>query len=137
MGFLFTWLAGQIIWPSVKFILGHLQWLGGLMNALGFRFFGAIIIFAGIAYEGFTLIGDLTIQATTQLSGLLNGALGGAASSVGSSSPTGDIGYYLSICNTFYPLDETVRMLAAMISLWVAIMAFRLIKMLIPFFAAP
>ncbi len=137
MGFLFTWLADTIIWPSVTFLLGHLKWLGGIMTAMGFRFWGVVFIGAGLAYEGFSLVGDLTIKGAQTMAGLLDGTFAGTANTVGSASPVGDLGYYLAICNTFYPLDETVRMCAAMITLWIAIFAFRLLKMAIPFFSAP
>ncbi len=110
-------------------IQGFFESLWKGIKDTGLQFWGVVVIAVTLVYQGFTLIGDLTIQAVQALTGIGNWAAGAPANNITDSS----LGTYFALANTIYPLDETVRLMAAMVvGVWVPIGIYRLIKSWLP-----
>src|ERR1700730_5554573 len=82
----------------------------------------AAIIIVGLAYAGLNLVGNMAIQAVTNLGhvfdhGFSPGYSGGASS------------YIFAVANTFLPLDEALRMMAAMVvGVWLPLGLYKFVK---------
>jgi hypothetical protein len=105
----------------------------GLWNAVvKFQVALWVVIIAVLyaAWRGLKLVGDLTI-------GAIQMGLSLVTEFDGWSAPCGaGIGNYLAIANTFYPLDETLQMIAALlVFVWMPIGIYRFIKSWIPMMA--
>jgi hypothetical protein len=99
------------------------------MRDFGVQFWGVIVIVAMLAWQGFTLIGDMTIKAAQAMLGLAN--WGAAAGSQGIQD--GTLSQYFAVANTIYPLDETVRLMAALVvGVWLPLGLYRAIKSWLP-----
>ncbi len=110
-------------------IQGFFESLWKGIRDTGLQFWGVVVIAVTLVYQGFTLIGDLTIQAVKALTGIGNWAAGAPANNITDSS----LSTYFALANTIYPLDETVRLMAAMVvGVWVPIGIYRLLKSWLP-----
>jgi hypothetical protein len=110
-------------------IQGFFESLWKGIKDTGLQFWGVIVITATLVWQGFTLIGDLTIQAVQALTGIANWATNAPANNIADST----LGSYFALANTIYPLDETVRLMASMVvGVWVPIGIYRLLKSWLP-----
>ena len=119
---LFLWL-GQTIANA----LGDAG-LWGAIKTLGTSFWAIAIFWVGLAYLALKLVGDLTIRAFQQLAVVLQHGVGSVGDPCG-----GALISFLAIANTFFPLDEMIRLFFQLIvGIWLPIGIYRLIKSFIP-----
>jgi hypothetical protein len=111
------------------------EWLGTVLVAMwgGFRKFflslwSFIAVLVYLAWQGFNLLGDMMIQLGQKLVDVI------ATGTVAGSAPCGGgLTEVLAIANTFFPLDELLRMMAAlMVGVWLPIGVYRIFRSLFP-----
>lgn len=114
MGAFFDWLSQVLIdiWDTTRAAIT--SW------------WAAMVIFVGLAYAGLNLVGNMAIQATTALGGLVDHSLSAGYSGGGST-------YIFAVANTFFPLDELLRMMAAMVvGVWLPLGLYKFVKSWLP-----
>jgi hypothetical protein len=114
---LFAWL-GQFL---------STVWSALLKYVVSFWSFVGVLIY--LAYQGFVLLGNIMISVGQKLTDMFTGA-----SSIAGSAPCGgDIAQVLATANTFFPVDETFRLMAAMlVGIWIPIGIYRMLKSWMP-----
>ena len=89
------------------------------------KFWGFCLVVLQLVYDGLMLVGDLTIRAGQQVVNLFTRA-GDAPCATG-------LGTFMAIANTFFPVDETLRLMAAtIVAIWLPVSLYRLVKSWIP-----
>ena len=119
-------MANEFMPEWFQAVVNTITKVWAFLDRIGVRFWAFVMFILTLVYEGFTLIGDLTIQAVQKISDL--------ASAAGSlSAPCGGgLATILATANTFYPLDETLRMLAGLAAIWVVLGMYRFIRSWMP-----
>jgi hypothetical protein len=110
MGAFFSWLLDGIyaVWDSFR------RWLSS--------WWAACVIIVGLAYSGLNLVGNMAIMAVTNLGHVFDHAIDSGYSGGASS-------YIFAVANTFFPLDESLRMMAAMlIGVWLPLGLYKFVK---------
>ena len=110
MGAFFQWLLNGLyaIWDAFRRIIT--SW------------WSAAIIIVGLAYAGLNLVGNMAITAVTNLGHVFDhsitpGYTGGAST------------YIFAVANTFLPMDEALRMMAAMVvGVWLPLGLYKFVK---------
>jgi hypothetical protein len=88
------------------------------------------ILFFSLAWQGLDLIGHLTIRAFQILGAVVSTGLYGNA---GDPCNPGQLGQIMAIANTFFPMDECLKMLFALVAgVWLPLGIYRFIKSWIP-----
>lgn len=110
MGAFFDWLSQIIIdiWDSTRSAIT--SW------------WAAAILLVGLAYSGLNLVGNMAIMAVTNLGHVSDHAID-AGYSGGAST------YIFAVANTFFPMDEALRMMAAMLlGVWLPLGLYKFVK---------
>jgi hypothetical protein len=110
MGAFFDWLSQVVIdiWDTCRTAIT--SW------------WAAMVIFVGLAYAGLNLVGNMAIQAATYLGSVVDGSVNAGYSGGGST-------YIFAVANTFFPLDEALRMMAAMVvGVWLPLGLYKFVK---------